>query len=103
MTNLVEASSWDAGVLQFATTDPIQGGPGGIDNQPHQSLADRTLWLRNRIAAAITQAGLADGVSDNQQLVEAIVLQCASAVVLRSIPVPVVPNTQTVLMVTRGQ
>jgi hypothetical protein len=102
MTNLVENSSWDAGVLQFATTDPIQGGPGGIDNQPHQSLTDRTLWLRNRIAAVITQAGLTEVTTDNQQLAEVVLMHCASTIVLRTLPVPVVPNSQTALMVTRG-
>jgi hypothetical protein len=103
MTNLVESSGWDSGVLQFATTDPIQGGPGGIDNQPHQSLANRSLWLRNRIGAVITQAGLTEGTVDNQQLAEAVVMQCASIVALRGVPVPVVPSGQTVLILTRGQ
>lgn len=103
MSNLTETSAWDAGVYQFATTDPIQGGPGGIDNQPHQSLADRTLWLRNRMAAAITQAGLTEGISDNTQLAEAVVLHCANITALRACPIPVVPNSQTVFMHTRGQ
>jgi hypothetical protein len=103
MTNLTEVSAWDAGVYQFLTTDPVQGGPGGIDNQPHQNLADRTLWLRNRIAAAIIQSGQADSATDNQQLVEAIVLQVASIPALRLVPVPVVPSGQTVLVLTRGQ
>jgi hypothetical protein len=103
MSNLTETSNWDAGVYQFAITDPIEGGPGGIDNQPHQSLTDRTLWLRNRIAAAIIQSGQADGTSDNQQLAEAVVLQVASVAALRAVPVPVVPSGQTVLVLTRGQ
>jgi hypothetical protein len=103
MTNLTETSGWDAGVLQFATTDPIQGGPGGIDNQPHQSLADRTLWLRNRIGAVVTQAGLTDGTTDNQQLAEAVVIHCANLTALRALPIPVVPNGQRVVVITRGQ
>lgn len=102
MTNLTENSSWDAGVLQFATTDPVQGGPGGIDNQPHQSLVDRSLWLRNRIGAAITQAGLTEGSTDNQQLAEAVIIHCATIAALRALPIPVVPNSQTVLVLTRG-
>jgi len=102
MTNLTDVSQWDAGVYQFATTDPIQGGPGGIDNQPHQSLGNRSLWLRNRMAAAITQAGLTDGTSDNTQMAQAIVLHCATVPALRLVPIPVVPNAQTVFIVTRG-
>jgi hypothetical protein len=103
MTNLTDQSQWDPGVYQFAITDPIQGGPGGIDNQPHQNLSDRTLWLRNRIAAAIIQSGQTEGTVDNQQLVEAIVVQVASVPALRLVPVPLVPATQTVVVLTRGQ
>lgn len=103
MTNLVESSGWDSGVLQFATTDPVQGGPGGIDNQPHQSLTNRSLWLRNRMAAVITQAGLTESTVDNQQLVEAVVIHCANVAAVRLLPIPVVPNSQTVLVQTRGQ
>jgi hypothetical protein len=106
MTNLTEASNWDVGVYEIQTTDSVVGDNGstlGIANEPTQNLVNRTLWLRDRIGAAITQAGLTEGTTDNQQLAEAVVLQCATAVALRSVPVPVVPNTQTVLMVTRGQ
>ena len=103
MTELTEVSEWDAGVYSFLTTDPVQGGPGGIDNEPHQNLVNRVLWLRNRIAAAIIQSGQADDSSDNQQLVEAVVLQVASVPALRLVPVPLVPGTQPVLVLTRGQ
>lgn len=103
MTNLTDVSQWDAGVYQFATTDPIQGGPGGIDNEPHQNLTNRALWLRNRMAAAITQAGLSEGTSDNTQLLQAIVIHCTNIAALRALPIPVVPNGQPVLVMTRGQ
>lgn len=39
-------------VYQLETTDPVQGGPGGVSNQPNQQLLNRTEWLRARIAAA---------------------------------------------------
>jgi hypothetical protein len=46
MANLTPSSSFD-NVYQFETTDIIQGGPGGVDNQPHQQLLNRTEWLNN--------------------------------------------------------
>ena len=45
MANVPETSTWETGVYQFETTDPIQGGPGGVDNTPHQQLGNRTKWL----------------------------------------------------------
>lgn len=47
MANLVETSSFDAGVYQIETSDIVQGGPGGIDNRGPQALANRTRWLLN--------------------------------------------------------
>lgn len=103
MTNLTETSNWDAAVYQIATTDAVLGGPGGIANLAPQSLVDRSLWIRNRIAAAINQAGLTDGTSDNQQLAEAVVLQVPSVPALRlNTPIPTVPGGQTVMVMTRG-
>lgn len=46
MANLTPTSSWD-NVYQFETSDPIQGGPGGVDNLPHKQLLNRTQWLND--------------------------------------------------------
>lgn len=45
MANLVETASYDAGVYQIETVDPVVGGPGGIANLQAQALADRTAYL----------------------------------------------------------
>lgn len=92
MPNLTELSQWDAGIYEFQTTDPVQGGHGGIDNQPHQNLVNRALWTRNRIAAAIIQAGLTEGTSDNTQLAQCVILHVSTINALRLVPIPVVPN-----------
>ena len=34
MANLTETPTYEAGIYRFETTDPVQGGPGGIDNLP---------------------------------------------------------------------
>lgn len=42
-------STWQNNIYQFEQTDPVQGGPDGIDNRPIKELADRTTWLRDSI------------------------------------------------------
>lgn len=49
MANLPETAQWEAGVYQLETTDPVQGGPDGIDNQQAKQLANRTAYLKQLI------------------------------------------------------
>ena len=46
MANLPEAASWETGIYQLEETDPVQGGPNGIDNTQAKQLANRTVWLK---------------------------------------------------------
>lgn len=46
MANLVEIEQWDAGIYQLETTDPVIGGPDGIDNLQAKQLANRTKYLK---------------------------------------------------------
>ncbi|KVQ79844.1 hypothetical protein WK05_28775 [Burkholderia ubonensis] len=48
MTDLVESSTWTPGIRQFETSDPVEGGPDGIDNVPLRQLANRTRFLKDR-------------------------------------------------------
>lgn len=57
MANLVETSRWESGIYQFETSDPVMGGPNGIDNLPTRELANRTLWLKNELAEAVGSIG----------------------------------------------
>ncbi len=50
MANLVETSTWESGIYQWETTDPVEGGVAGIDNVPTRQLANRSLWLKDQIA-----------------------------------------------------
>lgn len=45
MANLVETSIWEPGIYQWEDSDPLDGGPEGIDNVPTRQLANRTRWL----------------------------------------------------------
>lgn len=103
MPNLTDISQWDAGVYEFQTTDPVQGGPGGIDNQPHQNLANRALWLRNRMKALISQAGIVEGTADNTQLAQCVVLHVGTIAALRLCPIPVVPGGLIVRILVSGK
>ena len=49
MANLNEMSRWEAGIYQWETSDPVQGGPNGIDNRPTRELANRTRWLYDEL------------------------------------------------------
>lgn len=46
MANLTDQQIFEAAVYELSTTDPVMGGPGGVDNRPHQQLANRTVWLK---------------------------------------------------------
>ena len=67
MANLTETSRWEAGIYQFETSDPVMGGPNGIDNRPTRELANRTLWLKNELAQAVASIG-ANKTSADQAL-----------------------------------
>ncbi|PIQ51451.1 MAG: hypothetical protein COW02_14565 [Comamonadaceae bacterium CG12_big_fil_rev_8_21_14_0_65_59_15] len=58
MANLTESAVW-TGVYQFETTDPITGGPDGMDNLPHKHLVNRTAYLKAVLdALALTVDGI---------------------------------------------
>ena len=55
MANLIETNRWEAGIYQLETSDPVMGGPNGIDNRAPRELANRTLWLKTELAKAVAQ------------------------------------------------
>ena len=52
-----ETNRWEAGIYQLETSDPVMGGPNGIDNRAPRELANRTLWLKTELAKAVAQIG----------------------------------------------
>lgn len=46
-----EATTYDTGVYQIETTDPVDGGVGSITNSPLLSLANRTNYLKSHVDA----------------------------------------------------
>ncbi|WP_208454916.1 gp53-like domain-containing protein [Burkholderia multivorans] len=49
MTNLIEIERWEDGIYQLETSDPVVGGPDGIDNLQAKQLANRTRYLKKAI------------------------------------------------------
>lgn len=49
MANVQETPSYDAGIYQIETTDPVLGGVNGIANAQAKGLANRTAFLKQQI------------------------------------------------------
>jgi hypothetical protein len=47
MANLTESATWETGIYQLETTDPVLGGANGISNQQGKQLANRTKYLKD--------------------------------------------------------
>ena len=65
MANVKENATWENGIYQLETTDPVLGGENGIDNLQARQLANRTQWLKTEIARAVADIGnLGSGKAD---------------------------------------
>lgn len=53
MADLPEANEWPEGIYQLETSDPVLGGPEGIDNLQAKQLASRTKWLKDQIGKIV--------------------------------------------------
>ena len=60
MATLPESIAFTAGIYQLETTDPVLGGAGGVANQQATELADRTLWLRDKVNRAVRYDSMTD-------------------------------------------
>ena len=49
MADLPENIEWTAGIYQLETSDPVLGGPDGIDNLQAKQLANRSRWLKDQL------------------------------------------------------
>lgn len=88
MANLPETPVWETGIYQLEETDPVQGGPNGIDNQQGKQLANRTRYLKGLVeslgtgkldlAALATQAEAIAGTDNTKWMTP---LRVAQAIV----------------------
>ncbi|WP_199154421.1 hypothetical protein [Chromobacterium sp. ASV23] len=56
MANLQEKPAWEAGIYQLETSDPVLGGPDGVDNLQAKQLANRTVFLKKQIDDLVSGA-----------------------------------------------
>ncbi len=49
MANLPESSTWETGIYQLETTDPVIGGLNGTSNTQGKQLANRTKYLKDMV------------------------------------------------------
>ncbi|KVA70975.1 hypothetical protein WM36_02175 [Burkholderia ubonensis] len=49
MSNLIESDRWEEGIYQLETSDPVIGGPDGVDNLQAKQLANRTRFLKRLV------------------------------------------------------
>lgn len=52
MAYLNEEAKWEPGIYQYETSDPLLGGPDGIDNVQGKQLGNRTKWLKEKMEAS---------------------------------------------------
>lgn len=49
MANLDLTRQWIENIYQLETTDPVMGGPDGVDNRQAKELGARTNWLKDQV------------------------------------------------------
>ena len=49
MANLDLTRQWAENIYQLETTDPVMGGPDGVDNRQAKELGARTNWLKDQV------------------------------------------------------
>lgn len=56
MANLNEQDEWPLGIYQIELTDPVEGGPDGISNVQAKQLANRTVWLKDKVDQVVDES-----------------------------------------------
>lgn len=49
MANLTLSRQWVENIYQLETSDPVMGGPDGVDNRQAKELGARTNWLKDQL------------------------------------------------------
>lgn len=65
MATLAETETYEAGVYQLEITDPVIGGPDGIDNLQAKQLANRTNWLKAKMDSVLGMSFIHTAVAEN--------------------------------------
>ncbi|OIP06939.1 MAG: hypothetical protein AUK53_11680 [Betaproteobacteria bacterium CG2_30_59_46] len=71
MANVTESPTWENGVYQIETTDPVLAGPNGIANVQAKQLANRTKYLKERADVVDAAKGSYPSLTERMAAVEA--------------------------------
>ena len=80
MANLTERDEYTAGVRMIEPGDSVIGGPNAPINLPFNALANRTLWLKNQLAAAVQSINTNQTNANNTYATKTDVSNAATAV-----------------------
>lgn len=78
MENLTERDEYTAAVRMIEPGDSVIGGPNTPINLPFNALANRTLWLKNQLAAAVQSIGANKSAADAAFALKATTLTAGS-------------------------
>ena len=78
MANLTERDEYTAGVRMIEPGDSVIGGPNAPINLPFNALANRTLWLKNQLAAAVQSINTNQTNANNTYATKATTLTAGS-------------------------
>lgn len=84
MANISETADWVDGVYQIETSDPISGGPNGIDNLPHKHLAARTRYLKMITDEVIAARGGYPTLLEHLEIFDASSVDTVNAIIALS-------------------
>lgn len=74
MADLPESATYETGIYQLETTDPVQGGASGVANTQARQLANRTAWLKDVADQVLAAKGAnADLTAGVQAMIDAAV------------------------------
>lgn len=99
MAVVTEKPVWEGSIRLIDPNDPVQGGAGGVDNVPHEQLANRTAYLKQEIEGI-------KGEPTEAVTLESLLKRIKELEEAPAITVPVLPigaTFETTLVYTSGQ
>ena len=72
MANVTETPTFEEGIYQIETTDPVLGGANGIANVQAKQLANRTAYLKTITDEVVEARGNKDTIGERLNIIESI-------------------------------
>lgn len=99
MAVVTEKPIWEGSIRLIDPNDPVQGGAGGVDNVPHEQLANRTAYLKQEVESI-------KGEPTEAVTLESLLNRIKELEEAPAITVPILPigaTFETTLVYTSGQ